>query len=156
MIEIDIPGGATLRLSHLVADYNGTLACDGRLIGGLAELIRRVSAVLKVHVVTADTFGQAAEQLEALPVTVTILPAGAQDEQKAQRVRELGADEAVSLGNGRNDVMMLGEARLGICIIESEGACSQALVAANVVCRSASEALGLLLNPKRLMATLRT
>jgi len=50
---------------------------------------------------------------------------------------------------------MLREAVLGICIIESEGASSTAIQAADVVCRSASEALSLLLNPKRLIATLR-
>ncbi len=31
MIEIDIPGCGELRLRFLVADYNGTLACDGIL-----------------------------------------------------------------------------------------------------------------------------
>ena len=31
MIEITIPGHATLRLNHLVLDYNGTLAYDGTL-----------------------------------------------------------------------------------------------------------------------------
>ena len=28
MIEISIPGFGTLRLEHMVLDYNGTLACD--------------------------------------------------------------------------------------------------------------------------------
>ncbi len=32
MVEIPIPGHETLQLEHLVLDYNGTLACDGRRI----------------------------------------------------------------------------------------------------------------------------
>jgi soluble P-type ATPase len=36
MLEIAIPGGETLRLDYLVADFNGTLACDGLLFSGVA------------------------------------------------------------------------------------------------------------------------
>ncbi len=35
MLEIDIPGKSTLKLSHLVLDYNGTVACDGHLLPGV-------------------------------------------------------------------------------------------------------------------------
>lgn len=31
MIEINIPGGSTLQLDHLVCDVNGTLAVDGQV-----------------------------------------------------------------------------------------------------------------------------
>lgn len=37
MIEIEIPGGETLRLEHLVLDFSGTLARDGRLLPGVRE-----------------------------------------------------------------------------------------------------------------------
>jgi len=37
MIEIAIPGYKTFRFKHLVIAYNGTLACDGRLITGIEE-----------------------------------------------------------------------------------------------------------------------
>jgi len=155
MLEVDLPGREAFRASHLVTDYNGTLACDGQLFEGVAGLMSQISSILEIHVVTADTFGQAAENLQALPVTLTILPPGAQARQKVRHVRHLGVSRTITLGNGRNDVLMLREAALGICIVESEGACMQALQAADVVCRSAPEALGLLLNPKRLTATLR-
>ena len=156
MLEVDIPGRGKLSASYLISDYNGTLAYDGQLIEGVSALITKVARHLEIHVVTADTFGQAAENLRALPVTLTILPAGDQDQQKAQHVRQLGAEGTVSLGNGRNDLLMLREAALGICIIEAEGVCTQSLHAADVACRSATEALSLLLSPKRLIATLRT
>jgi hypothetical protein len=38
MIEINIPDFGHLRLAHIVLDYNGTVAFDGRLINGVAVL----------------------------------------------------------------------------------------------------------------------
>ena len=35
MIAIDIPGYKKIELAHLVLDYNGTLAIDGKLIDGV-------------------------------------------------------------------------------------------------------------------------
>lgn len=156
MIEIDIPGRGELLLRFLVTDYNGTLACDGILIPEVIPLIRALSIDLEVHVVTADTFGAAAKNLQTLPVKLTILSLERQDQGKADYLRQLGAQSTVCLGNGRNDILMLREAALGICVTETEGACIQTLQAADIVCRSAKDALNLLLNPKRLIATLRT
>jgi len=34
MLETSIPGHKPLLLSYLVLDYNGTIACDGRLMAG--------------------------------------------------------------------------------------------------------------------------
>jgi len=90
MIEVDIPGRGDIRLSYLVTDYNGTLACDGYLIEGVAGLISRLADVVQIHVVTADTFGEAAKNLHSLPVKLTILPRGGQDQQKADHVKTLG------------------------------------------------------------------
>lgn len=156
MLEINIPGRGELRLRFLIADYNGTLACDGALIPEVIPLLRAISTDLEVHVVTADTFGDAAKNLQVLPVQLTILPLGRQDQGKADYLRQLGAESSVCLGNGRNDILMLREAALGICIIKAEGACVQTLQAADIVCRSAQDALNMLINPKRLIATLRT
>jgi soluble P-type ATPase len=155
MLEINIPGDRILQLAYLVSDYNGTLACDGQLIEGLGALIQEVSRFLEIHIVTADTFGVAEKNLQGLPVRLTVLSLGDQAEQKAQYVRELGAGRTVTLGNGRNDRLMLKEAGLGICVMESEGVSASSLLVSDVACRSAHEALQVLLNPKRLTATLR-
>jgi soluble P-type ATPase len=156
MIEIDIPGWGELRLRFLITDYNGTLACDGILIPEVIPLIRVLSTNLEIHIVTADTFGHAARNLQTLPVKLTTLPLDRQDEGKADYLRQLGARSAVCIGNGRNDLLMLRDAALGICVTEAEGASVQTLQAADIVCRYAKDALNLLLNPKRLIATLRT
>ena len=72
MIEIDIPGFGSVRLSHLVCDFTGTLSCDGILLAGVAEKIREISGHLTVHILTADTCGTARSELEELPCTVHI------------------------------------------------------------------------------------
>ena len=67
MIEITIPGHATLRFNHLVLDYNGTLACDGTLLAGVRERLIALAPRLGVHVITADTFGTAQAALAGIP-----------------------------------------------------------------------------------------
>ena len=69
---------------------------------------------------------------------------------------QLGAAHTVALGNGANDVLMLRKACLGICVMQGEGTSLQALLASDVVVRSVEEAFDLLLNPDRLVATLRS
>jgi soluble P-type ATPase len=54
---IKIPGNKDLQLEHLVLDFNGTLACDGRLIQGVRERLKAMADQIKIHVLTADTFG---------------------------------------------------------------------------------------------------
>ena len=71
-------------------------------------------------------------------------------------VDRLGAAGCVAIGNGANDVPMLERAALGIAVIGPEGASGRALAAADVVCRSVVEALDLLLDPRLLVATLRS
>jgi len=155
MITVDIPGYGALELAHLVMDYNGTLAVDGLLEDGVPEMLVTLADRLTIHVVTADTFGRAAEQLRNTPAELTILPPGAQDRAKQTFVESLGASHTVAIGNGRNDRMMLAAARLGIAVILQEGAAWDTLAAADVVCRGIVSALELLTNPKRLIATLR-
>jgi soluble P-type ATPase len=118
-------------------------------------LIERVTRVVELHVVTADTFSMAEKCLSGLPVRLTILPEDNQDEAKADYIRQLGRGTVACLGNGRNDRLMLREAALGICLVQAEGAAVRTLQDADVVCTSAGDALELFLNPKRLVATLR-
>jgi soluble P-type ATPase len=155
MLEIDVPGAQLLRFDHLVADFNGTLAVDGVLIAGVAEALHSLSARLEIHVVTADTFGQARQALAGVACTTTVLPSGDQDSAKVRYVERLGAAHCVCIGNGRNDRLMLAAAGLGIAVIQGEGAAVETLLAAKVAAPDIGSALGLLLNPARLVATLR-
>lgn len=156
MIEIDVPGFRLLRLEHLLLDYNGTLAFDGKLLSGVEGLLRELSEVITLHVLTADTFGGVSACLEGLPCQIVLIPPGEQEKAKLGHVRRLGKDVCCAVGNGRNDRLMLKEAALGIALIQAEGAAAETLSAADLVCLSIQHALGLLLNPLRLKATLRS
>ncbi len=155
MIEVAIPGFGTLALDRLVCDYNGTLARDGHLLSEARARIERVAPALEVHVITGDTFGTAREELRGLAAQLVIVPAERQAEAKLELIRRDGAQRVVAFGNGRNDRLMLAEAALGVGIIGDEGIATEALVASDVVVRHIADAFDLLLEPRRLVASLR-
>lgn len=155
MLEVVIPGAETLALEHLVADFNGTLALDGALLPGVTEAFGTLSERLEIHVVTADTFGRARQTLAGLPCNLSVLSTGGQDSAKLRYVEALGAAQCVCIGNGCNDRLMLRAAGLGIAVMQGEGAAVETLLAAKVAVPDIGAALGLLLNPARLIATLR-
>ncbi len=155
MVEVDIPGGEALRLTHLVFDYNGTLAQDGELLGGVAEKIVELSGQVQVHVITADTHGTVGQKLSGLPCSLHIIGPSGQDKEKEAYVRALGAEKVAAIGNGRNDGLMLKTAALGIALIQEEGACIVAIHQADIICTDILGAFELFLKPDRLKATLR-
>lgn len=156
MIEIDIPGFKILRLNHLVLDYNGTIACDGKILPGVKEGLNALADLLSIHVLTADTFGQARTFLDNIPCEVSVIAQEYQEISKVTYVNAIGAQNSVCIGNGRNDRLMIKEAALGIAVILEEGAAIEALLAADVVCTGIVQALNLLRKPLRLTATLRS
>ncbi len=156
MINIAIPGFKNLQLEHLVLDYNGTIAIDGVLIPGVADALQSMASDITMHVITADTFGDAATQLARLPILLTLLPPGNQALAKRDFVNHLGAESVIAIGNGRNDRDMLKVAAVGIALLQKEGAAAQTVASADIVCSSILDALELLRHPKRLIATLRS
>ncbi|SFM84454.1 HAD family hydrolase [Thermodesulforhabdus norvegica] len=154
-LVLEIPGWKTLNLEHLVLDYNGTLAFGGSLKPEVPQLLERLSKIMTIHVLTADTFGSARAMLEGMGINFFILAGANASKQKAEYVESLGKDRCVCIGNGRNDRLMLKSAALGIAVVQEEGAAFEAIVSADVVTSSISTALELLLNPARLVATLR-
>jgi len=156
VLAVDIPGGRSLRLEHLVLDYNGTLACDGILLDGVKPRLENISRQLQIHVITADTFGQARTALAGVACELSVLQEGRQDVGKHSYVENLGADCVAAIGNGRNDRLMLKAAALGIAVVQIEGAALATLRAADVVVPNIIAALELLQHPLRLVATLRS
>ena len=155
MLEIDIPGFGFVRVEHLVSDFTGTLSVDGSLLPGVKELLNKAARIVKLHVVTADTFGAARGALDGVECTLTILSGEVIDFQKERYVRDLGPELVIAIGNGNNDRKMLAAARIGIAVIEGEGCSVNALLSAGIAVRSIHDGLGLLLNRDRLKATLR-
>ena len=156
MIDVQIPGSGQLLLEHLVLDVNGTIAAGGGLVPGVAEAVEALAATLDVVAVTADTHGTATRLREALGIEVRVISQGAEGAQKRRaRPSSLGADRVVAIGNGANDVDMVREAALGIVVIGAEGAAGPLLAVADVVTTSILDALSLLSQPARIVATLR-
>lgn len=155
MLAINIPGYGNLQIEHLLLDFNGTIAFNGRIIDGVREALSALAKDVDIHVVTADTFGDVSRQLEGIPVKLTILAESDQDQAKLGYLTTLGSGMTVAIGNGRNDRLMLEEAAIGIALIQQEGVAVEALNSADIACCTIGQALGLLLQPKRLTATLR-
>ncbi|RMG75328.1 MAG: ATPase P [Nitrospirae bacterium] len=155
MITIDVPGFGRVELSHLVSDFTGTLSEDGSLCEGVGERLERLSERLQIHILTADTFGTARKELEGINCHIHILTGERQDIQKGDYVEELGAWAVVAFGNGKNDRLMLEKARIGVAVCLKEGCAVDAMSAADIMVKSIQDGLDLLLNPKRLKATLR-
>ncbi len=155
MIELDIPGWGRRTIEHIVMDFNGCLGFEGRLIEGVDERLPLLSLRSRLHICTADTFGTVKEQTRPFECALKILSPANQDQQKMELVRKVGPMNCVAIGNGRNDVLMLKEAALGIAILGPEGMASDLLETSDVIVVDINDALDLLLNPKRLTATLR-
>jgi len=156
MLKIDIPGHKTFVLSFLVLDYNGTIACDGRLLPGVRDRLEALSKNVSIHILTADTFGSVQSEMAGIPCEVAVIAKENQTQAKADYVRRVGTQRTVSVGNGRNDALMLKEAVLGIAVVQEEGGAVETLLGADIVTHSILDALDLLLHPLRLTATLRS
>ncbi|MCI0627726.1 MAG: HAD hydrolase family protein [Acidobacteria bacterium] len=156
MIEVVIPGFKRLHLSHLVLDYNGTLAVDGELLPGVRPRLKALSGSLRIHVLTADTFGKAKEGIAGVACELSILAQENQDRAKQVYVERLTASEVAAIGNGRNDRLMLQAAALGIAVLQAERAAAETITAADIVTNNVLDALDLLTHPLRLIASLRT
>lgn len=155
MLEIDIPGVGNLQLKHLICDYNGTLALDGRLIDGVAQRLEVLGRSLALHVVTGDPLGTAERELAALDVNLLVLSDNDQAIFKEDYLRTLGMHGVVAIGNGSNDRHMLQKSALGIAVIGPEGASSVALGAADLVALDILSALDMLTHPQRIITSLR-
>ncbi len=75
--------------------------------------------------------------------------------QKRRLIASLGAASTVAIGNGKNDVLMLEAAAVGIAVMGPEGLSTEALAKADVLFSRIDEAFDLLGHPRRLVATLR-
>lgn len=155
MIQIEISGMPTLVIEHLVLDYNGTIASNGVLIAGVMEKLEKLSVLLDIHVLTADTYGSVHEQCAGHKVSVHVIGKYQQDREKLIFIESLKPQHCIAIGNGKNDALMLSTAALGIAMIQEEGINTKALLAADIVFHSINDALDSLLNPQRLIATLR-
>lgn len=156
MIEITVPGYKKLTLSHLVLDYNGTMACKGKIIKGVRHKLDMLADKIIIHILTADTFGNVLTELSGSSYKISILSAENQDIAKGEYIDKVGKDKTVCIGNGRNDRLMIQKAALGIAVVQEEGTAVETIMVADVFVPDILSALNLLSEPQSLIATLRS
>ena len=132
-----------------------TLAIDGDLLPEVKEKPNALSDKINIHVITADTFGNAQKNLKDIRCQFMILTEDEQQFQKKEYISKLGVYKVIAIGNGSNDALMLKNAALGIVVIQKECASVKSLVNADIICNGIIDALDFLTNPLRVAATLR-
>ena len=150
-----IPGRGQIKIKNVMLDYNGTIAIDGHLITGADKTINELADIINFHVITADTYGSVKKELVNVNCKVVKIPEEKQDKSKLDYLLTLGKETTLCVGNGKNDRLMLKESVLGIALIQDEGLCIEALLSADIVCKSIMDVFSYFKNPNRIKATLR-
>jgi len=88
------------------------------------------------------------------PLLIKIKPKNG-SKQKRDFVNKIGAQNCICIGNGSNDASMFKECKLSIAIIGQEGLSTLDLNNADILVKDICDALDMLSNPKRIIATLR-
>ncbi|WP_024787657.1 MULTISPECIES: HAD family hydrolase [unclassified Lebetimonas] len=152
-MKLEIQNVGNIEIKNIVFDFNGTIAKDGKIYKEVKDKIINLAENFNIYVLTSDTHGNAAKELQNLPVKLTILKTNNHTKEKEEFVKNLKNTFAV--GNGSNDSLMLKAADIGVCVINEEGASSKSIINSDVICKSIIDAVNLLEKPKRIIATLR-
>ncbi|WP_198005239.1 HAD family hydrolase [Methanothermococcus okinawensis] len=148
---INIPNYKNINAKTVVFDLNGTLAEDGIVDYETKKLLHKLNKMYNIVVLTADTFGTIKKEFEGYDdITIEIIKNTEEKMNKAKKYTPY-----IGIGNGNNDVEMLKNAELGIAVIGKEGCSVKALLSSDIVVNDIKDAINLLLNEKRLIATLR-
>lgn len=152
---LNIPGREGIKISHVILDFNGTIAIDGKLIDGVSNKINSLARSLNFYVVTADAYGTVSRELMRVNCQIINLSKSEEFQNKLDVLIALGKNETLCIGNGFNDRIVLKESVLGISILQDEGLNVEALTASDFVCKSILDAFSCIENPDRIKATMR-
>lgn len=145
-----------MQAETILFDYNGTLANEGYLSDLILEELIKLSSMLHVIVVTADTFGTVRKTLANTKIEVAVIGKEKGSIDKAKLVETYKSQGVIAVGNGSNDQKMMMAADLAIGILGEEGISGKALREADLVFKDIHHVFDILLNsPKALIATLR-
>jgi len=154
MIFIQRPGQEPLEIDFILIDFEGTLASDRRVHPKAKDKINLLSKRAKIFILMKGDKEPLMETLRKVKAEVIHLTEGEASEGKLNLLRQLGADKTVAIGNGVDDISMIKEAGLGICVICKEGTAGEMIQKADVVVSNILDALDFLLKPLRQKATL--
>ena len=154
MIFIQRPGRDPLEIDFILIDFEGTLAHDRRVHPKAKDKINLLSKRTKIYILTKGEKEIVEESLKKVKAEIVYLREGESSQGKLDWLRPLGAARTVAVGNGADDVLMIEEAGLGICIIGREGTSAEAMKKADLVFSNVLDAFDFLLKPLRQKATL--
>ena len=156
MINISIPGYDDILIKNLILDYNGTLSKDGILIDGVKERLNNIASLgVNIYIITADTNKTVNKQCSDINASVIVVDKDNATNDKLSLVETLGSETSFAIGNGRNDNLMLKASKLSICVIGDEGAYGPNIAVSDIIVTNINDGLDLILQPNRLIATLR-
>jgi soluble P-type ATPase len=157
--RVEIPGFGEREIRTIISDFAGTLSTSGKVLPEVREKLIRLAELVDIHIVTADTFGTASRELEGVPMTLRILDAGREHEQKAVYASRHHPKYVAAMGNGNNDRLLLVRVKeaggLAIAVENGDGCAMETLLQGHVFIHGAANALDLLLEPLRILGTLR-
>ncbi len=154
MISIERPGQSNLEVEFILIDFEGTLASDRRVHPKAKDKINLLSKRTKIYILTKEEKERAEEALRKIKAEIVYLKEGDASQKKLDLLHQLGQAKTVAIGNGVDDVPMIEEAALGVCILGKEGTSPEAMKKADVVFLNILDALDFLLRPLRQKATL--
>ena len=154
MMTIQRPGRSNLDIEFILIDFEGTLASDRRLHPKAKDKINLLSKRTNIFILAGEEKERVEEVLRKVKAEIVYLTEGESSKKKLDLLRRLGPDRTVAVGNGVDDVPMIQEAALGVCVLGKEGTSSEAMEKADVVFTNILDALDFLLKPLRQKATL--
>jgi soluble P-type ATPase len=157
-ITIEIPGYGRREIHTIISDYSGTLSYRGKLTDGVRERLLQLLKLVDLEVVSSDSFGTAAKELDGI-VVPHILQSGRHDLEKQEYAKRFQLRHVAAFGNGNNDRLLLKTVKeaggLAIAVDNGEGCALEALLNADLLIVGAANALNLLLETTSCKATLR-
>jgi soluble P-type ATPase len=154
MITIQRPDQDNFEIDFILIDFEGTLALDRRVHPKAKDKINLLSKRTKIYILTKEEKECVEEALKKVKSELIYLSEENSSRQKLDWLHQLGATRTVAIGNGIDDISMIEEAGLGICVLSKEGTSSEAMKKADVVFMNILDALDFLLKPFRQKATL--
>ena len=153
----EIPNYKRLEIENILLDINGTIQFSGKISEELKQKIIELKQKFQIILISADTRGNLKEIASELGLNYEKLTKKRSErEQKEKIVEKYNKENTIAIGNGNNDELMLKKAALGIAIIGSEGASIKAITSADIIVTNPIDAIDLILDEKKLIATLRS
>jgi soluble P-type ATPase len=158
-IMLKIRGFGDRHIKTLLADYDGTLSCNGEVGEKIKDRLVELARSVDIHILTGDRKAKSKACFGRLPLHIHLLSDENQDIQKRDFLKDLNTKNVAVLGNGNNDRLLLQEVKAngGLCVAvdNGEGCSIEALLNAHLLVQGAVAALDVLLKPEQFAGTLR-